>query len=89
MDLSPLFKQYLYYPALPKLVIETKQQGKDLLLTYYWESDVSNFKLPIQVSTKKTTTRLDGTNTSQQIVLKKTKKEELKVNQDLFYFSTK
>lgn len=89
LDLSPLFKQYLYYPALPKLIVDMKPQGKDLLLTYYWESDASNFKLPIQIETKNGTKRLEGTNTSQQILLKKTKKEGVKVNQDLFYFSMK
>ena len=51
-DLKPIFYQYLKYPAIPKLVYTLKKQkGKKYELIYFWQTDVKDFSMPIQITT--------------------------------------
>lgn len=53
-DLTPIFYQYLKYPAIPKLVYTLKKiKGKKYELIYFWLTDVKNFNMPIQISADK------------------------------------
>lgn len=45
MDLTPVFRQYLYHTALPKL--EYKLSGKKL--QYRWKADEPGFNMPVRV----------------------------------------
>ena len=51
-DFKPIFYQYLKYPAIPKLVYTLKKQkGKKYELIYFWQTDVKDFNMPIQITT--------------------------------------
>ncbi|MGH1365035.1 MAG: M1 family metallopeptidase [Calditrichia bacterium] len=45
MDLMPLFQQYLYHAALPKL--QFHRDGENV--SYRWDSDVVDFAMPIDI----------------------------------------
>jgi len=89
MDLSALFKQYLYYPSLPELELQTIQDGRDLIVRYQWKTDVKNFSMPVVLNLPKENVRLNGTNAEQEIRIKKLKQEELKIDRSSFYFKLK
>lgn len=48
IDLGPIFKQYLYYPALPKL--EIKRKGSTIVAR--WKTDVREFSMPVKIRKK-------------------------------------
>jgi hypothetical protein len=53
-DYTWLFDQYLRHAAIPKLVINMKKSGNDLEVRYKWNADITDFKLPVKVSTGST-----------------------------------
>lgn len=49
LDLSPIFRQYLFHPTIPKLLYSLEQKGKNLILTHQWKTDEQNFEMPMLV----------------------------------------
>src|SRR5690554_1097962 len=79
--LTPIFKQYLYYPEAPVL-----QLKKEKFRIYYrWETSVENFDMPIDIKIKKREKRI--TPTSEWQKLKGSRKiEKVKLDLERFYF---
>lgn len=48
VDLRPIFRQYLYFPALPRL--EIKKVGNSIMGR--WQTDVKNFSMPVRIRKK-------------------------------------
>lgn len=61
LDLTTVFNQYLHYGNIP--VLQLKVNGKSL--EYRWQTDESNFTMPVDVTIKGNTIRLPATNTWQ------------------------
>jgi len=52
-DYSYLFDQYLKYPKIPTLNLSLKPSGTGLDVRYQWKADVTDFRLPVKISTGK------------------------------------
>ncbi len=52
-DFTPFFDQYLRHAALPELQLKFKQSEDKLEVQYCWKTDVSDFNMPIKVTTTK------------------------------------
>jgi len=50
-DYTDLFDQYLRYAAIPKLIINMNSSGKDLVLRFKWNANISNFAMPVKITT--------------------------------------
>lgn len=57
-DLTPVFDQYLRHTSIPTLVLKKYKKG----FQYKWNSDVSNFNMPVDVEINGVLTRLMPTN---------------------------
>jgi len=51
MDLRYFFDQYLRQASLPELDIQWKQDKKDMVLQYKWNSAVNGFRMPVKITT--------------------------------------
>jgi aminopeptidase N len=84
-DLNPIFDQYLRYSNLP--ILQFKKEGNSVF--YCWETDVKNFKMPVDVFIDGKEIRLPATNIWQEIELQIKNIEEIKLKEDSFYFESK
>jgi aminopeptidase N len=85
-DLSYFFEQYYRRAKIPTLAIQTQKEGDSVTARYRWETDVSDFRMPVKVTTAPgkyefitptfewQTNQLHGLNP-----------EDFKVAEDLFY----
>ena len=81
-----MFDQYLRYTNLPRLTVALKQKGGDLEVTYAWQADVKNFRMPVRVTAGPE--KMDfiyPTTESKMIVLNNMSLEEFDVDTDNFY----
>ena len=72
MDLTPIFKQYLYTANIPEF--EYKKMGNEL--QYQWKNVNSDFNMPIDIAFGKEIVRLYPTTQKQKIKLKNFKKSK-------------
>ncbi len=72
MDLTPIFKQYLYTTNIPEF--EYKKIGNEL--QYQWKNVNSDFNMPIDIAFGKEIVRLHPTTQKQKIKLKNFKKSK-------------
>ena len=72
MDLTPIFKQYLYTANIPAL--EYKKIGTEL--QYQWKNVNSDFNMPVDIAFGKEIVRLYPTTQKQKIKLKNFKKSK-------------
>jgi aminopeptidase N len=72
MDLTPIFKQYLYTANIPEF--EYKKIGNEL--QYQWKNVNSDFNMPIDIAFGKEIVRLYPTTQKQKIKLKNFKKSK-------------
>ena len=49
MNLTPIFRQYLWHAAIPKLELKFQSEGN---VAYRWQTDEPNFAMPVKVGTK-------------------------------------
>ncbi len=49
VNLTPIFQQYLFHPAVPKLRYSLEQKGTDLILTHEWMVNEPKFEMPLLV----------------------------------------
>ncbi len=49
IKLTPIFRQYLFHPSVPKLQYSLEQKGKDLILTHEWIVNETKFEMPLLV----------------------------------------
>ena len=87
-DLTPIFYQYLKYPAIPKLVYTLKKvKKKKYEFIYFWQTDVRNFNMPIMITTDKGKTEwLQANNSIQTKMITLSAEGDLKINDTLEYF---
>jgi len=85
LDLQPVFDQYLRHSKLPELQLKKKKDG----IWYRWETDVVNFKMPVDVFILGKETRLMATNDWQKIREDIKHPESIKINDFKFYIATK
>jgi aminopeptidase N len=85
LDLQPVFDQYLRHSKLPELQLKKKKDG----IWYRWETDVVNFKMPVDVYILGKETRLMATNDWQKIREDIKHPESIKINDFKFYIATK
>jgi aminopeptidase N len=85
-DLSYLFDQYFKHPAIPRLIVEMQKEGDPLTARYRWETDVSNFRMPVKVTTGPDKFEfITPTAEWQSLPLPGMKPEDFKVAENLFY----
>ncbi len=77
LNLTPIFRQYLYHPSIPKLAYSLKQKGKNLIMTHQWITNETNFEMPLLVG---------DPNNYQRIKIKNKKGETSLGNIDLANF---
>jgi len=83
-DLQPVFDQYLRHSNLPELQLKKKKDG----IWYRWETDVENFKMPVDVFINGKETRLMATNDWQKIKLQIKNIEDIKLKEESFYIES-
>ncbi len=83
MNLAPIFRQYLKFAELPKLLI--KRENKTVLVK--WEAKAENFSLPVEVITNNKTLRTQ-VSTREFTKLQIGNSEDFKLNNYSFYFKT-
>lgn len=81
LNLTPIFDQYLRYKNLPVLELR-KKKGQ---LEYRWKTDVTNFKMPIDVLFNTKEIRLEGTNDWQKSTFKIKNIKDVTVKENEFY----
>jgi aminopeptidase N len=84
-DLKPVFDQYLRHSNLPELQLKKKKDG----IWYRWETDVENFKMPVDVFINGNETRLPANNDWQKIKLLLKNIENIKVKEESFYIESR
>ena len=90
MNLTPLFLQYVFYKDIPSLYYNLERiKGKKYAFKYKWQTDVSDFSMPIEISIAKKQIRLNANNELQSFEFVKKKKEKLNINQEQFYIKVK
>jgi aminopeptidase N len=89
-DFSYFFDQYFKHAAPPTLTVLAQKEGDKITVAYRWEADVTNFCMPVKVTTApgkyewiRPTTEWQ-TNTLQGIA-----PEDFKMAEDLFYANVK
>jgi aminopeptidase N len=85
LDLQPVFDQYLRHSKLPELQLKKKKDG----IWYRWETDVENFKMPVDVFINGKDTRLMATNDWKKIKLQIKNVDGIKVKEESFYIGSK
>lgn len=90
-NLSPVFEQYLKFAKIPALEYKLEKIKKgEFNLSYRWVTDVTDFKMPVIVSTADNEKLiLNGTNEFQSATINLKKEGDFKVREDLEYIEVK
>lgn len=81
MDLTPVFRQYLYTNQMPIFVYKVKGDN----LYYYWENVIEDFNMPIDIGFEDKKIRLYPTLKEQKIKLKKLNKKSFQIYDNQFF----
>ena len=81
MDLTPVFRQYLYTNQMPIFVYKVKGDN----LYYYWENIIEDFNMPIDIGFEDKKIRLYPTLKEQKIKLKKLNKKSFQIYDNQFF----
>jgi aminopeptidase N len=85
-DLGKFFEQYLQHNTIPTLDISLVKNGKNLICTYRWISDVPEFDIPIKITIKKNRYEfIYPSSQYQKLVLKNMHPEDFKIAEKQFY----
>lgn len=85
-DYTAVFNQYLRKQKPPVINYSATQNGRDVELTIKWEGVDSDFKMPLDIVTKKKTQRIEITTVDQKFTFPKTKLEDFKVDDKHAYY---
>jgi aminopeptidase N len=85
MNLTPVFKQYLFTNQVPIFVYKVKGD----YLYYSWDNANEDFNMPIDIEFEETKMRLNPTMEVQKIKLKKLNKKGFQIFDNQFYVSIK
>jgi aminopeptidase N len=87
-DLSYFFEQYFKRAQIPKLDIKTQKEGDFATVRYRWRADVSDFRMPVKVTTAPGKYEwITPTSEWQTNQLQGLNPEDFKVAEDLFYIN--
>jgi hypothetical protein len=85
-DYTYLFDQYLKYTNLPELNVTLEEKDKDLVVKYRWQADVSNFRMPVKITTAADHFEfIYPTSDWKTLTLKDLAAHEFDVDDELFY----
>lgn len=87
--LDKLFDQYLRYAAIPELEWSSTIENNKLIVEYKWNTDVSNFEMPIEIIVNGKTERISVSNFKQKIVFDNLKIEDVVPDKTNFYYKIK
>lgn len=85
MDLTPIFRQYLYTNQVPIFIYKVKGD----YLYYSWDNVNEDFNMPIDIEFEGKKTRLNPTLKEKKIKLKKLSKKSFKIYDNQFYVKIK
>ncbi|MQP52861.1 MULTISPECIES: M1 family metallopeptidase [unclassified Flavobacterium] len=85
MNLTPVFRQYLYTNQVPTFVYNVKGD----FLYYSWDNANEDFNMPIDIAFEGTKIRLNPTLKVQKIKLKKLNKKSFQIFDNQFYVKIK
>lgn len=85
MNLTPVFRQYLYTNQLPIFIYKVKGD----YLYYYWDNVSEEFNMPIDIGFEDSKIRLYPTLKEQKIKLKKLSKKSFMIYDNQFYVKIK
>ena len=85
MNLTPVFRQYLYTNQVPTFVYKVKGD----YLYYSWDNANKDFNMPIDIAFEGTKIRLNPTLKIQKIKLKKLNKKSFQIFDNQFYVKIK
>ncbi len=89
-DYSYFFNQYLKFPKIPQLEAYVWKKGDKVTARYKWTADVSDFRMPVKVTTSEDHYEFIYPTTSwQTMMLGDIRPENFKVAGDLFYVGVK
>jgi aminopeptidase N len=90
-NLAPVFEQYIKHSRIPVFEYSLKKvKGKEYELRYRWEADVTDFSLPVFISTSGNSfTQLNTKTDWQNTTIKLNKASDFKVNEDWMYIKVK
>jgi aminopeptidase N len=86
MNLTPIFDQYLRHTAIPVLELNFDETRKTI--RYRWQTDESNFAMPVRVGTKDHWQIIQPTIEWREMKMD-LKKEDFQVATDLYYVDVK
>ncbi len=91
-NLTPVFEQYLKHADIPKLEYRLKKvKGKEYELSTRWVTDVSNFHMPVYISTtgKASYSPIGVSNNWLKTNITLQKESDFKINEDWTYMDVK
>jgi aminopeptidase N len=86
MDLTPVFRQYLFYAKKPVLEYEVVTSGKKEILKFRWNTEVEDFNMPVVIKVNKKQIRLYPDKSFKELVLKKN--QNFTFDKNSFYYRT-
>lgn len=81
MNLTPVFDQYLRYKDIPRLQVKLNNDK----LEYRWQTDVTNFVMPVGITINDKEIRLNATNNWQTVTVNTTDLENIKLQKSKYY----
>jgi aminopeptidase N len=90
MDLTPVFMQYLYHAEIPQLYYSLQKDKKNnYTFTYKWQTNVSNFQMPVMLGVGENIVRLNGNDKLQEYNFAANKRHEVRILDSYLYFTRK
>jgi aminopeptidase N len=90
MDLTPVFMQYLYHAEIPQLYYSLQKDKKNnYTFTYKWQTNVSNFQMPVMLGVGENIVRLNGNDKLQEYNFAANKRDEVRILDSYLYFTRK
>ena len=84
LKLTPVFRQYLYHPAIPKLVYSLATKGDEVIMTHQWITDETDFEMPLLVGNPNNYQRITIKNKKGTVNLGKINPADFKIAEDRF-----
>ncbi len=89
LKLQPFFRQYLYTAQIPVLRYQFSQEGRETIITYYWENVVDGFEFPFFIGNGQVEIKLEASSTLRKSELPFHESTDVKVIADKGYYRVK
>ncbi len=84
LHLTPIFRQYLYHPSIPKLVYSLETKGDEIIMTHQWITNETDFEMPLLVGNPNNYQRIQIKNKKGTVNLGKINPADFKIAEDRF-----